>query len=281
MFNHKLHITRPARLVSIEMRRMLRLARGGERVLPSFLIIGAQKCATTSMYDYLCQHPSIDAALTKEVHFFDNNFNRGESWYRSNFPLKSHIGCRVTGEASPYYFFHPLVPARVADLLPEVNLILLLRDPVTRAYSHYQHNRRYGLERRTFDNAIKGELDRIQAEITKIRELKNYNSKFHQHFCYLSRGLYFSQLETWLSHFPEVKIHIVFYEEFVINCQDVVDGVFNFLNLTPVSIDCSRRLNPGSYGSKVMPKDNNLKGFFLEDVKQLENFVGRKVPWSF
>src|SRR4051794_39950057 len=88
-------------------RVLVRRPTSSQRALPDFLIIGAQKSGTTSLYDYLCQHPQVRPAMTKEVHYFDFNFTRGTRWYRSHFPLG--VGSRnwVTGEATPYYLFHP------------------------------------------------------------------------------------------------------------------------------------------------------------------------------
>ncbi len=89
---------------------------GFHRVLPNYLIIGAQRCGTTSLYEYLIRHPRILSSLTKEVHYFDYNFDKGQSWYRSFFPSvfsKLYKGNFITGEASPYYFFQPLAPKRI------------------------------------------------------------------------------------------------------------------------------------------------------------------------
>jgi hypothetical protein len=115
------------------------------RLLPNFIIIGSARSGTTSLYNYLVQHPGIAPALRKEVHFFDYNYQRGCSWYQGQFPTHPymhymqtiHRQAMITGEASPYYLFHPYVPQRVAQLLPEIKLIALLRNPIERAFSHY------------------------------------------------------------------------------------------------------------------------------------------------
>ena len=126
------------------------------RDLPDFLIIGAQRCGTTSMYKYLAQHPAVaPAVLSKGVHYFDVNYTRGDAWYRSHFPsrpykalLSERSGQRaLTGEGSPYYLFHPAVPSRVATTVPNVRLIAMLRNPISRAYSQYQHEVARGFEK--------------------------------------------------------------------------------------------------------------------------------------
>jgi lipopolysaccharide transport system ATP-binding protein len=90
-----------------------RLLTAGLRRAPDFLIIGAQKGGTTSLYSYLCEHPSVVAAERIEVHYFDLAYDRPWWWYKSHFPGRIGNGRTLTGEASPYYLFHPLVPERV------------------------------------------------------------------------------------------------------------------------------------------------------------------------
>ena len=120
------------------------------RMLPTFIIIGAQRAGTTTLFFYLRSHPDIEGpkpadssvSWPKELHFFDEHFAKGVDWYRAFFPLeRSRARARaeghdlITGEATPYYLFHPLVPERVATTVPDVRLIVLLRDPIERAYS--------------------------------------------------------------------------------------------------------------------------------------------------
>ncbi|HEV2894458.1 MAG TPA: sulfotransferase, partial [Actinomycetota bacterium] len=149
----------------------------GLRLLPDYLIIGAQRAGTTSLHRYLIQHPGVRTTLrTKGVHFFDTAYGRGMSWYASRFPTKltawyvaRRHGVELrTGEASPYYLFHPHVPARVAEHLPQVRLIALLRDPVGRAYSHYQHEVARGFETLSFEEAIEAEPARLAGETQRM-----------------------------------------------------------------------------------------------------------------
>src|SRR5262245_18320944 len=103
---------------------------------PHFIIIGAQRCGTTSLYNYLIRQLGVIPAAMKEVHFFDLNYQKGNEWYFSQFPELGRD--QITGEASPYYIFHPRVPQRIKNLLPSIKLIVLLRNPTNRAFSHYQ-----------------------------------------------------------------------------------------------------------------------------------------------
>ena len=106
-------------------------------MLPSFLILGAQKAGTSSLYNYLRQHPSLRLPQKKEMHFFDLYYMRGLKWYARQFPAFVFNRTKKTGEATPYYLFHPAVAERVATALPNVKLIALLRDPTVRAFAHF------------------------------------------------------------------------------------------------------------------------------------------------
>ena len=133
----------------------LRQATARWRPLPDFLVIGAQKAGTTALYAYLRWHPGITGPSWKEVSFFDRHWWRGEAWYRGQFPLRGRG--RLVGEASPSYLFHPLAPERVHSLVPGARLVALVRDPVARAYSHYQHEVALGREPLGFEDALAAE----------------------------------------------------------------------------------------------------------------------------
>lgn len=138
---------------------------------PHFLIIGAARSGTTSLYSYLVEHPRVVAAAKKELHFFDLRFPNGPAWYRDQFPSLSPD--TITGEASPYYLFHSHVPKRVFKLLPHVKLIVLLRNPVDRAYSHYYHAVKHGIETLPFERAIEQEDERLRGEVARMLEEEN------------------------------------------------------------------------------------------------------------
>ena len=133
-----------------------------KRILPSFIIIGAQRCGTTSLYDYLSHHPQIIPSPVKELFYFDDYYTRPIEWYKSFFPTKKEqeklerdlVASVITGEASPSYFFHPYAAKRIKETLPQIKLILVLRDPIERAYSHYTHIKRVNREPLSFEEAI-------------------------------------------------------------------------------------------------------------------------------
>lgn len=227
------------RRAKLEMKRLVLLHRqvlGGERLLPSFLVIGGQRCGTSYLYELLSRHTLICAALLKEIHYFSTNYYRGWGWYTAHFPKMrggqdSKISPRITGEASPYYMFHPYVPQRVARDVPDAKLIAILRNPVTRAYSHYQMEVGRGREKLSFEEAIEREGERVAPDLRRLTEDENYYGFNHHHFTYLSRGHYAEQLERWLTAFPRDRFLVLKSEDFFAEPGETLQRVFRFLGV--------------------------------------------------
>jgi len=230
---------RVVRKVQTVCRLPFRILTSCWRVVPSFLIIGVQKGGTTSLFAYLNSHPHVLPCLVKEPHFFDFRFGYGAAIYRACFPLQRQVqslkatsSCSVhCGEASPYYIYQPQVPQRAKDVVPEAKLILLLRNPVERAFSHYEHNKRHGIETRSFENAVEEELSLGPAGCLDIKRAKANGRQHHRHFSYLSRGLYFEQIKNWHSVFPKEQMLILRSEDFFRNTATEFRKVLAFLGL--------------------------------------------------
>ncbi len=182
------------------------------RPLPDFLILGAQKAGTTALYEYLRRHPGITGPRWKEVSYFDRHYARGRAWYRGNFPVRDG---GLVGEASPSYLFHPLAPERAAALVPGARLIAILRDPVERAYSHYQHELSFGREPLSFEEALEREEARMAGELERMLADPGYFSHAWWNFTYRSRGLYAEQLERWRAVFGPDRLLVLANEELV------------------------------------------------------------------
>jgi hypothetical protein len=212
------------------------------RPLPSFLIIGGQRCGTGALHHHLKHHPSIDAPRIKEVHYFDIRSQLPLTWYRAHFANAAKrrvIELRqrtptVSGESSPYYLFHPCVPARVRDVLPQVKLIALLRDPAARALSHYHHEVALGVETLSFADALDAEDDRIAGEAEKLASDPGYISFAHRHYSYAARGEYAAQLARWRELFPWEQLFVATSEEFYASPDDVTARILAFLGLPPM-----------------------------------------------
>jgi hypothetical protein len=211
------------------------------RMLPGFLIVGAERCGTTSMYHVLRQHPAVfGTALRKqEVHYFDVAYGRGLSWYQAQFPLAvtARLAARATGaapvafEASPYYMFHPLAPGRIHGDLPGVRLLVLLRDPVERAYSAHANHVGHGLETEPFGRALELEDSRLDGEAERIVADPAYNSFSHRHHSYRIRGHYVDQLEHLERVFGRERMLVIDSDDFFADPGPAYDQVLRFLGL--------------------------------------------------
>jgi hypothetical protein len=264
------------------------------RLMPDFIIIGAQKGGTTSLYNYLTEHPNIISASTKEVHFFDHRYHRGLRWYRAHFPTAieqyyaEHVRKQVfiTGEASPGYLFHPLVPKRIANLLPHVRLIVLLRNPVDRLYSQYRHKVALGHEKLPVEEAVAREEERLQGEREKIAMQKKYYSANFQHFSYKTRGRYAEQLEAWFSLFPREQFLIMKSEDMYKDPSAIYKQTLEFLNI-PIYEPKSLQKEYKQYNkSKEVPSrlDSGLRKELVEYFKphnaRLYELLGRDFGWD-
>lgn len=189
--------------------------------LPTFLIVGAQKSGTTALSSVLGAHPDVFMSQRKELHFFDLNFDKGLTWYASHFQQARDQP--QVGEATPSYLYLPLAIQRLADQLPDARLLVTLRNPVDRAYSHYWHNRARGEETLGFNEALDAESARL-TDSDLIGRLR---------FSYMDRGCYLSQLTEVVRHFPRSSLHIAIAEETQADPATAAGRVAEFLGLDP------------------------------------------------
>jgi hypothetical protein len=251
---------------------------GTVRVLPDFLIIGAQKAGTTSVYDSLTEHPRVLPARKKEIRFFDRHWERGTNWYRWNFPtrwaMRAGNDRRLTGEATPDYLVDPRVPARVAGLVPGCKLIVLLRHPVDRALSQYQMNVALGVESRSFQEAIDGDLAELEVG---DRECWGIQRGFRS---YVERGRYAPQISRWMVEFPRDSLHIVTLEAMLSNRRDEMHRITSFLGLEvgdhPLDLAASNRR---SYDPLGPAERRRLFSMFEDDVEQTSRLIDQDLPY--
>jgi hypothetical protein len=259
------------------------------RRLPDFLIIGAQRAGTTSLYRYLVEHPDIAPAMpSKGVHYFDTQFHKSSAWYKGHFPtvlaaryVKFRRGVDLlTGEASPYYLFHPAVPRRVAEALPDVKLIVLLRNPVDRAYSHYANEAARGFETLSFEEALEQEPSRLEGEAEKLEANPRYNSFAHQHYSYLARGLYRAQLERWHAFFAPDQLHIASSEHFWADPEEVLGEVQDFLGVERRPLGAYQKYNARNRQPLPPAVRGRLEEFFAEPNRLLFENLGVDFGWN-
>ena len=250
-------------------------------MLPDFIIIGVQRGGTTSLYQYIIKHPQVVPASQKELHFFDYNFNKGISWYQSQFidDIKGdeHI---LTGEASPYYIFHPHAPKRISKIAPSVKIIVLLRNPVDRAYSHYCHEIRMEIEKLSFENAIKEERRRLEGEIEKMIHDETYHSFNHQNFSYLAREIYVDQLKVWNKFFAKDQILIICSEDFYTKPHTITNEVFDFLGISKHDLSVYKIFNHENHEPMNESTRKTLIEYFKPHNEKLYKFLNRNFGWN-
>lgn len=270
------------------------------RLLPDYLIIGGQRCGTSSLYYYLTQQPGVIGASTKEIHFFDDFYKNGIKWYRAQFPTiqykkyiesvrKLHF---LTGEASPYYLFHPHAPRRIQAALPNVKLIVLLRNPIDRAYSQHWLEVMGKYESLSFEEAIRNEEERTAGELDKMLKDEDYQSYQHRRFTYLARGIYIDQLQYWMNYFPREQFLILKTEDLYTHSAAIVRQTLDFLGMPATEIDTNKEYKkykvPSKTGYKTKdsaPKmDANTRAYLVEYFKphnaRLYEFLGRDLEWD-
>jgi hypothetical protein len=262
--------------------------RGG----PDFIVIGAKRGGTTSIYNYLLEHPSIQPLFPgrqhiKGPHYYDSEFTRGPRWYRSHFPLemadrhlaRPGIVPAIAGEASPYYLFHPLAAERLARDFPDVRLVVLLRDPVERAYSHYKERTHHGGESLSFEAALEAEPGRLRGEAERIVREPGYRSVEHENHSYLAQGRYLDMLPRWFSVFPREQFHIVASEDFYADPGQIVNGVWSFLGLAPGRLRSRTRHNYLPAPDIRPETRQRLQEALGDHNRELEQLLGRRLPW--
>ena len=261
------------------------------RVTPDFLIIGTQKGGTTALFYHLGKHPNVRTAYKKEVEFFNDksNYSRGLNWYRSYFPTRAYICFMnwqrmpiVCGEATTHYLWHENVPSRVKQLLPNIKLIVLLRNPIERAFSHYQHSCKTGKETRTFAKAIESEFElnrSIECSLTlcgsdteeAVKKLRGY----------LRRGVYVEQLERWFKYFSPDDFIILRSEDLFYDGEKVLSTVSKFLRLPNFRYSHVDQVRAGQYTEEIDPVlRDQLKEFYAPFNRELEQLLCTKFSWS-
>jgi hypothetical protein len=267
--------------------RWYRWSTASQRRLPDFIVAGAQKCGTTSLWAYLSEHPNVTPPMTKEMSFFDVNFQRGLNWYRMHFPLNqttssaAPASVSLTGESTAYYMFHPLAAQRIAEMSQNIKIILLLRNPIDRAFSHYQLKVRRRQEQLSFEDALAAEPQRLAGEQEKILADPHYYSVNHDRFSYLSRGIYADQLIRWRRIFTPDRLLILESSEFFNRTAEVFERVLQFLGLPNWKPEHFGNRFPGKYRER-MSDDTRLRliEYFRPHNERLFELLGQRFNWD-
>jgi flagellar biosynthesis GTPase FlhF len=262
-----LRVAKERRAGSTPSARPAPRAEDGTGALPDFVIIGGKKCGTTFLYHLLTQHPLVERAAGKEVHFFNRSFDEGIEWYRRCFPTPRWKAGRrsITGEATPEYLTHPLAPKRMAEVIPQARLTALLRNPVDRAYSDYHQQARKGRDTRTLEEAV------------DHANLEDARSGF------LSRSIYVDHLQRWSEFFSDEQMLMLKSEDFFERPVDTLQVVLDFLDLPewkPKVWELRYKRNKGKYKEKIDPATRQrLEDYFEPRNRRLYEYLGVDFGW--
>jgi hypothetical protein len=273
------------------MLRQWGVATAGLRPLPDFLVLGTKRGGTTSLFHNLLTHPDVVRMFPerrlKSPMYFASHYGNGERWYRSHFatrPYRTVLGAArrrptVTGDADPYYLYHPAVPQRVKSLMPEARLIVMLRDPVKRAYSHYWERVANGVETLDFEAALAAEPTRLAPELSRLDDPNHY-SRPHDWFSYRDRGVYAPQLERWFAEFDRSQILIVASEDFYRDEQSVLDEVTRFLGIPRLPAAPRQHYNLRPAPEMNAATRAELSAFYAPHNERLYRLLDRDFGWS-
>lgn len=261
-------------------------ATAGLRMQPDFIIIGGQRCGTTTIFKTLADHPQVvRPPVVKGTDFYTLHHARGPRWYRSQFPLATvaeltRTQPAVAFEACTYYLFHPLAIERMAAEQPDVRLVAMLRDPVERAWSAYKHELARGFETiPDFEEALEAEDERLEGEVERMVADPAYQSFAHRHHAYARRGQYAEQLARVLEHFPREQLHVMDSESFFADPAGEWDRLVVFLGLRPWSPGRFSQHNARPSSSMPTGARERLERHFVRHDCHLADILGRSPGW--
>lgn len=259
------------------------------RLEPSFMVIGGQRCGTTSIFNDLSAHPDVARPpVEKGTDYYTLHYARGREWYRGHFPVAGASRVRaglgaprpLAFEACTYYLYHPFAVERIAHDFPDIKLVVMLRDPVERAFSAFKHELARGYEVETdFRRALELEENRLAGEVERMRDDVSYESHAHRHLGYKSRGEFAAQLERVLAHFPRDQVHVMDSEAYFADPAREYTALLDFLDLRPARLPQFAQHN--ARPSAPMPSDARglLEEHFAAHDERLAALLGREPYW--
>jgi len=263
---------------------------GPLHILPDYYILGVVKGGTTSLYNYLIEHPDIQPSVGKEIDYFGELYYRGLNWYKACFPLQFHKTIVeklqkkkfLTGEATPRYIEHPFVPERIKKVTPNAKFIILLRNPIDRAYSHWNMNFRRKDDTLTFDQAIQQEEKRIEGEYEKMKNDFKYFNWTYYSYAYKEHGKYIEKLERWIKIFPKERFLILRSEELFEDPAKAFHKTIEFLGLEKWDLKQYIAYKKRKYEKPKMDINvrNQLSEFFKPYNEKLYQFLGKDFGWD-
>lgn len=286
---HSSAVPGSVRKSAVAVRDLMRRSTAPWRVLPDFIVIGVHKGGTTSVYEYLAQHPQMVPAFEKELQYFTSFYDNDEGSYRAKFPnvvrmgaVRRRAGRAITGEASPSYISNPRAPARVRAMVPEARLVLLLRDPVDRAVSAFHHNKKKTPWENlaTFSEAVDRELGELPDELELVLADDNRPLDEYLYHCYLRRGVYLEQIKWWHAQFPPEQLLIVQYERLHTSPEALLLEIEHHLGIDPWTPNEFERFNTNSYPDLEDELRRKLVEYFAPHNEDLFRYLGHRFDWQ-
>ncbi len=263
------------------------------RADPDYLVIGTKRGGTTSMAKWLLEHPDVAPLFParetrKGTYYFDVNFGRGDAWYKSHFPTRASLNLRakrkgrpvLVGEATPYYLHSPHAANRAVEAVPNAKIIVLLRDPIARAFSHWTERTRNNVETLSFEEALAAEPGRLEGEEDKMLADPSYVSFAHQHFSYIDQGRYARGLRRWMQAFPPEQLLIIRSEDMYENPGKIFGQTLEFLGLPAYEPQAFSAWNMKPKDPVSAEATALLRQALADDVVELEDLLGRSMEWQ-
>lgn len=248
------------------------------RMLPKFIVLGAQRCGTSSFFAMLKKHPDFRVPLRKEIHYFDLERYPKRLGYQAWFPLKKASGFTV--DITPSYIFAPWAIKAATKTLPEMRYLLFLRDPVERALSHYRKELRTGRETRSIKNAF-APLWECQKNLSCFNApVSASNMSFWLHKHYLLRGHYLEQLQNCEKIVGKNNIMIICSENFFTAPQKHIDLIAEFTGIKKWSTNHSIHRNKTEKLSVPGDLKKRLQTYYKPLNESLFNHLGHRFPWG-
>jgi hypothetical protein len=258
---------------------------------PELVVIGAKRGGTTTVWRQLTAHPGMLPLFParqkiKGTYYLADGYHRGRRWYLGHFPTEATRRARshdlghpvITGEATPYYLYHPLAPARAADHCPDARFVAVLRDPVERAFSHWKERRANGTEPLEFLEALEAEAGRLGDDHHRLANGQLDTSFAHRHQTYLGQGLYGECIERWHDAVGD-RLEVWISEVYHADPLGHLGPLWTQLGL-PIVGEVDNRAHNAHTGSSFPDEARRrLQDAYLDDVRRLEAHLGRSLPW--
>ena len=266
---------------------LFRIITSNLRVLPDFILIGGTRSGVMTLTKYINEHPNT--YTVRNIHFFGYAYSNKVEWYKRHFPTNfyknyfklKHKHGLVVGESTGTYFFHPMVSKRIKEHVPNVKLIVMLKNPTVSIYSRYWMFRNEGLESSSFEDVIKMEMERIKIGDER-NELRVNNPDFDDrvNFNYLRHCNYAEKLKTWLKEFKKEQILILTNDEFNADIDKTLKQTFEFLDLPNYTIKNKFKHNVGKYPKMQESTRKLLVDYFRPHNQELYKLIGKELDWD-